>query len=492
MRRSIPLLTALILLTACEPAPFEVDLQLVFGEFQAPLVGASHIRVDAIYADGEPVTGDLIASSGEHIVEGLRPGAGVVFDVHVTDSSDHVLALGRSQPVDIGAEGAVVAVFVGEADSLARVPDGLTIARAFAGLTAAPGGRAVVTGGGDNVDSAISQVEHVGWTADDPVHGTVHGDLRRIGHQALYVPEDVGGPWAGRVAVIGGTTAAGRDDLIGGEAGAVASVSTIDPLSGQIEAAVSDLAHGYMGFQAAFTRDGRIALVGGFDETGAYNDVLRLLDPATGVEVPGYLALAQEQHTLTPFSVDGDGFLLAAGGVTDSGGLGDVLLWTGLQSDPADDLGGLQLNEPRARHQATPLGNGRVLFTGGAVDLAGPGDHGNSTRSAEIFDRAFGTVTLLTEEMLVPRQRHVAVPIPGDRILICGGEDSGGVALSSCEIYDIDDEFFDNFTGGSMSPGGPGVAATQLGDGRVLFVGGFDPDSGVDTSLYVYTPPAFL
>jgi hypothetical protein len=490
--RLLPLLTALLLVTACGPAPFEVNLQLVFGELQTPLVGAAHIQVDAVYPEGEPVSGDLNANSGQYIVEGLRPGLGVVFDVHFTDSSDRILALGRSQPVDIDAEGADLAVFVGEADSLVRIPDGLAVPRTYASLAAAPSGRVVVTGGGDNVDAAVREVEFIGWTVDDPVHGSVGMDLRRIGHQSLYVPAEAGGPWAGKVAVIGGTTTAGGDTLVGGESGGVASVATVDPVTGQAEAAVTDLAAGYMGFRAAFVQDGRIALVGGFDDTGEYNRVLRLLDPATGGEVPAYQAVAQEQHTITTFSVAGNERVLIAGGVDHVGGLGDLLLWTGLEEDAPDPQDGLQLNEPRARHQATSLGNGQVLITGGAGDLTDPTDQGRSLDSAEIFDPQYHSVTLLNEPMLAPRQRHVAVAIPHDRILICAGEDTQGTPLSSCETYDIDTGFFDIFTSGSMSPGGPGIASTPLGDGRIIFAGGLADDGGPGRSIWIYTPPSFL
>lgn len=491
MPRPLPALLALVLLAACGPAPFEVDLQLIFGEFQDPLVGASAIQVDAIYPDGDPVSGELNANSGEHRIEDMRPGTGVVFEVHVTDSSDRVLSLGRSQPVDIGTSGASVAVFVGEADSLARVPEALEFSRAWAKLAPTPSGRVVVTGGGDNDDSAVSELEFIGWTPDDPIHGTGGMDLPRVGHASFFIDAETGGPWAGQVAVIGGSTTTGRDDLPGAEAGAAASVSTIDPISGVVSEDLTSLGGGYVGFEAAWTREGRIALVGGIDESSMYVRELRLLDPSDGEESTGYQVDAQEQHSLTSFTVQGDDFLLIAGGVTNMGERGDLAIWTGLQDDEPDDLDGLELDEPRARHQATALGNGQVIITGGAANLGNPEEQGLTLASAEIFDPVFRSITPLNEQMLVARQRHVAVRIPGDRILICAGEDSSGVALGSCETYDIDTGFFEAWTEGSMSPGGPGVAVTHLDDGRILFAGGAS-SLGPDRSLYVYTPPSFL
>ena len=490
MRHLLPALLAL-LLAGCGPAPIEVDLQLIFGEFQDPLLGAASIEVDARYPDGDDVSGDLLPSSGEHRIEDLRPGTGVVFDVHVTDTEGRVLALGRSQPVDIDTSGASVGVFVGEADSLARIPEGLALARSWSALAPTPSGRVVVAGGGDNEAEPVTEVEFLGWSADDPLHGVAGMDLPRVGHAAFWIDQDVGGPWAGRVAVIGGSTSTGRADLSGAEAGAVASVSTIDPLEGVAEEDVSSLDAAYVGFGAAWTREGRIALVGGIDETSMYVDELRLLDPADGSETSGHPAWAMEQHTVTPFVVQGDEFLLITGGVTNMGELGDLSFWTGLEDDELDDVDGLELNEPRARHQATALGTREVLITGGAADLDNPEDQGRSLASAEIFDPVLRSVTLLNEEMLVARQRHVAVLIPNDRILICAGEDSTGVALGSCETYDIDTGFFEAFTAGSMLPGGPGVSSTSLPDGRIVFVGGAS-SLGADRSVYLYTPPSFL
>lgn len=483
-------LACLAAAVGCGPTPFEVDLLLLFAEAQAPLSGASSIRVDAVFQEGEPVSATFSPTSGEHRIEGMREGAGVVFFVHVTDSAGAVLALGRSLPIDVGPLGAAAAVFVGEADSLARIPDGLAVPRTFASVIAAPGGRVVVVGGGHEGAEAVAAVEIVGRSGDDPLHGTVAGELPRIGHVLTWVPEEGLGPRAGLVVVIGGTTSASGDTLEGGGAGAVATISTVDPLSGEVRADVAQMPGGWMGMRAASTREGLLALVGGLDADGAYVTGIRLYDPATDAWSDGPEAIEQEQHALAAFDVQGDAFLLTSGGVASSGVAGDLRLWTGVSDDPTSDLGGLQMTTPRARHQSTALGDGRVLITGGATDLADPSDRGHSVDTAEIVDPVFRTCSPLAEPMLVARQRHVAVAIAGGRVLVCAGEDSAGTSLGSCEAWDPESEAFGPFLGGSMSPGGPGIAAAPLGDGRILFSGGAS-SLGPDRSVYIYTPPEF-
>jgi hypothetical protein len=487
--RALGSVLLLLCLTGCGSHAFETNLTLIFDDVQSPMSGAAEVRVDAIYPDGEPITHEFAATRGEHRLDGLVEGSGVVFEVHISDSASEVLALGVSQPVDVGPDGDDVGVFVGEVDSLARVPTGLEIARTWAGAVSVPGGRVVVVGGGDNADATIDDVEFVGWSPDAPLAGMAGAGLPRIGHQTLYVPADAGGTWAGKVAVIGGTFGPGSEALSDGFDDAPGTVSLVDPDSGEVQRDVEQLGAGYLGFRAAFTREGRIALVGGMDETTGYVREVRLLDPESGDEDEGPNVLAQEQHSVAPLRILGEDFLLISGGLIRQGGeRGEIHLWTGLLDDEPDDLDGLELVVARARHQVSDLGNGQALITGGADQLGDEADLGQALDSAEIFDPVFRSSTAVDDAMLVARQSHVAVAIPDDRILICGGVDSEGIALGSCEVYFIEDEGFSAFTRGSMNPGGPGIAAAPFGDGRILFVGGAS-EEGPDDSLYLYTPP---
>jgi hypothetical protein len=136
------------------------------------------------------------------------------------------------------------------------------------------------------------------------------------------------------------------------------------------------------------------------------------------------------------------------------------------------------------------MSNGRILISGGAGNISDRTEQGLSIPSGEIVDVETNEVWTIGDTLDVPRQRHVAVSIADDRVLLCGGVNDAGEALGSCEIYDSESSSFHGFLGGSLSPGGAGVSAVSLPDGRVFFAGGGSSQSA-DNSLYIYTPPVW-
>ena len=114
---------------------------------------------------------------------------------------------------------------------------------------------------------------------------------------------------------------------------------------------------------------------------------------------------------------------------------------------------------------ATLLGDGRVLIVGG-------GDRDEYLASAEIYDPATGTFSVVGS-MHDPRQGHTATLLQDGRVLIVGGDNSAGY-LSSAELYEP--------TTGRFSPTGSLAAArsshtaTLRPDGKVLIAGG---DEGI-------------
>ena len=148
-----------------------------------------------------------------------------------------------------------------------------------------------------------------------------------------------------------------------------------------------------------------------------------------------------------------------AGGITSSQlSMTSVALWNG--EDNVDYMGGLSLSVSRARHQATAIGStGKVLITGGATNLSSELDLGESLGTAEIFDLATQSLEPTDGAMLIPRQRHVAIELEGNRVLVCAGISTDNSPLSSCEVFDLATGEFSSFAGGSMSPGGEGMNA---------------------------------
>ena len=487
------LLVGLVALSvSCEEPDFETHIELIVAAGQQPLAGASSVEVEVRYPDGDNIVASLSTSSGDQAISGLRPGSGVIIEVTALSFDGEPVGLGRSIPVTIGEEGTHAAVFLGEADTLARFPEAATTPRAYASFVALSRDRIVAIGGGDFAGSTVASTELFGSDPLAPLEGAAISILERIGHQALWIPRTDDGStdeWQGQIAVIGGTTGSDDDTWEGGLDNAQASVALVDPESGAVELNATTLNSGVVDARIASTEAGLIALVGGLDDDGAYRSTVDMIRPGEGFTVPGPTIEGREMHQLTALEHDGPEVYAVTGGLGASGLLDTIEYWDGRQtSDFTPPFPGAALQVARARHQATFLESGHLLVTGGATGLTSRGELGSSLASAELIDVDLGTVSLSTDSLDVPRQRHVAVAIPRNRVLICAGIDSSLNTLGSCEVYDAETDSFSGFLGGSMNPGGPGVAAASFPDGRVFFLGG-GSSNGADGSLYVYTPP---
>lgn len=129
---------------------------------------------------------------------------------------------------------------------------------------------------------------------------------------------------------------------------------------------------------------------------------------------------------------------------------------------------GTQLVRGRQAHEATRLGDGRVLVTGGYTI-------GTSvTDSAELFNPANEQFAELALGMTVPRAGHTATALLDGRILICGGYTPVGVSelgtTATAELYNPATGLFAAV--GTMGEERADHAAALLPDGRVLVTGG--------------------
>src|SRR5437773_242560 len=136
------------------------------------------------------------------------------------------------------------------------------------------------------------------------------------------------------------------------------------------------------------------------------------------------------------------------------------------------------LNQPRAEHTATLLANGTVLVAGGR-DAAG-----QPLASAEIYDPATGSYTLLASPLPAPVWGHTATRLDDGTVLIAGGQ-RGVRYRRAAQLFDPASDTFAALT--PMSTPRGRHTATLLRDGRVLLVGGTD---GVEplASLEIYDP----
>lgn len=313
----------------------------------------------------------------------------------------------------------------------------------------------------------------------------------------LHTATDLGD---GRVLVIGGKTS-----LDGPATAAIAEAEMWDPVSGEFLPAGSTTEARY-GHTATRLDDGRVVVIGGYGNDGAWLDSAELWDPESGTFSPaGTLGVGRHAHAAT---------LLPDGRVLVTGGYGGEWAWL-TSSEIWDPESGTfspsgDLAEARWEHDAVLLPDGRVLVVGGAeavtprtlvevwdpesgtfasagdleqgrtshsttvledgrVLVAGgnPGGEPWELASVELWDPTTSSVGP-SEPLAIARHSHTGTLLPSGDVLIIGGTNSEG-ALSPAELWDADTGSFEMT---DIVVEQYEHTATLLPDGRVLTVGG--------------------
>lgn len=117
----------------------------------------------------------------------------------------------------------------------------------------------------------------------------------------------------------------------------------------------------------------------------------------------------------------------------------------------------------RSVHTATLLPGGKVLIAGGS-------NSGSSLASAELYDPRSGTFNP-AGAMATGRMAHTATLLPDGHVLIAGGYASLGNTTASAELFDPSSGTFR--TTGALNTARAGHTAILLSTGKVLFVGGY-------------------
>jgi hypothetical protein len=191
---------------------------------------------------------------------------------------------------------------------------------------------------------------------------------------------------------------------------------------------------------ATLLKDGKVLVTGGRDAHGSILATAELFDPATGRFAPaGRMKSARESHTATLLN---DGRVLLIGG--DDGG---VTLSTAELFDPSTGkfASAGRMEQAREFHTATLRNDGTVLVVGGNALIsrtdggALAGLAGESTAAAELFDPSSGSFNA-AGEMSNPRAKHTATLLPDGRVIVIGGALSENFAnsffLSSAELFE--------------------------------------------------------
>jgi Collagen triple helix repeat (20 copies)/Galactose oxidase, central domain len=244
---------------------------------------------------------------------------------------------------------------------------------------------------------------------------------------------------------------------------------------------------------AAPLPDGRVLIAGGSssNSSGPLRSA-ELFSPATDT----FTALPESGATELQTAREGaaavplpDGQVLIAGG-WNNGDLQSAELFS-----PATDAftalpesGATELQTARYGAVAVPLPDGQVLIAGGYNESSGP------LQSAELFNPTDDAFTALPEsgatELQTARFDAVAAPLPDGRVLIAGGQNSGG-SLQSAELFDPADDTFTALTAAGateLQTARLGAVATPLPDGQVLIAGGFKASGGPLLSAELFDP----
>jgi hypothetical protein len=130
-------------------------------------------------------------------------------------------------------------------------------------------------------------------------------------------------------------------------------------------------------------------------------------------------------------------------------------------------------------HTATRLPDGTVLVAGGAKS--------SSASVEELYDPTQG-VWSPTGRMSTPRYDHTAVVLPDGKVLVAGGGsgESSGTVLATAEVYDPSTRQWSST--GSLLTARRNHTMTLLPDDRVLVTGGIGTDGVPLSSAELYEP----
>lgn len=317
------------------------------------------------------------------------------------------------------------------------------------------------------------------WKATGPMAA------KRTGHSATVLQ-------SGKILVTGGLVTGG---------GALNTAELFDPAAGTWSAA-GTMGTARFNQTASLLPDGKVLVVGGYsliDTPGLAS--AEVYDPASnGWSPTAPMAGGRGIHTA---SVLADGKVLVAAG-NDVGALRrtateatSTTVTNGLASAPSTGSGEVataelydpasgtwsatgSLKKGRSSHTATVLKDGRVLAVGG---FSPDGE----LDSAEIYDPGTGEWTM-TAPLAGPRVVHSATLLPEGEVLVVGGQvgASGSILSSTLGTATI----FDPVTAtwkraADLATPRTAHSATLLTGGRVLVVGGLNPNGAVaDAELF--------
>jgi hypothetical protein len=278
----------------------------------------------------------------------------------------------------------------------------------------------------------------------------------------------------GQVLVVGGSTLTAL----------LATTELFDPVTGAFEASGS-MAHNRNRGTATLLRNGKVLVAGGVGTDAAGLSSWsggELYDPATRTfSSVGSMSAARTDHTATLLN---DGKVLIAGGTTiclaGVCGLPLNAISPAELYDPDTNLfsGAGNMATGRFQHTATLLPSGLVVVAGGKTVNAGNTAY-EPTDSIEIYDPATGTFSP-GGKLAAARARHTATLLSNGQILFAGGMVTAAVILKSAELYTP--ATHTSTAVSDMTVERLLHTATLLPDGQVVMIGGGSNTATLDSA----------
>jgi hypothetical protein len=247
--------------------------------------------------------------------------------------------------------------------------------------------------------------------------------------------------------------------------------------------AAGNLANGRTVLAGALLPSGKVLVMGGGDTTHGGLASAELYDPATNTwTAAASMSALRAGHTASTLL---SGKVLVTGGISPTSSAPNTNSSTFLASaelyDPGTDQWSAagSMSTSRVGHTATVLPNGKVLVVGGVpIGMSGV----SVSASADLYDPATNTWSAAGSTS-VGRSQPTATLLLSGKVLVAGGQDSGGIGLASAELYDPATNTWS--AAGSMAHARAQYPATLLSSGKVLAVGGDITSAGTsDAELY--------
>jgi hypothetical protein len=348
----------------------------------------------------------------------------------------------------------------------------MTSARYLHSATLLPSGEVVLVGGHTGSVGGPTASAEVFTYASGSFAAASSLNVARFFPTATLLPN-------GKVLIAGGQPGTGP----------TTTAELFDPIAGTFSLLPNQMNIGRYRHTATLLPNGKVLIAGGDTSsvgTGVTNTA-ELFDPVseTFTLLPS-MASPRWSHTATLLP---DGKVLIVGGLSSS----DFMVTnTAELFDPLTNsfttTGSMSV--PRYFHTATLLTNGKVLVAGGFHPALG------GLNTAEVFDEATGTFTLLPNLMATKRYYHSSTLLPNGRVFIAGGGGSppptsplitGSVITNTAELFDPATETF-TLVPNTMNSYRYWQTATLLPSGKVLLADG----STIDYAGAEYTMTAEL